>query len=320
MTTNWRAHNSRAIEERLQPVKAMPDGVVHHCPQSPNNIVVTKLEGTLYMEFHAEYQAEIQARMELGRPLCLLSPYAQSVMLGLLWNPRPARIYMAGLGGGRMPLVMHHHLPHTQIECTEIDKEVVNAAMRFFGVPRDNRLKLVVRDGRRYLAERGPRERYDIIMIDAFEGLGRGPRQFATREFFTLCRQHLSDGGVMIYNILGSDPSLDAKRATLLDSFEHVYAVPDLERGNLVLFAGATPLPDKDTILRQAAAIQEECQFEFPFVPHAARMEYIPRLLMPLHAGILHDEAEPQAQMPAKTGRNDDCPCGSGKKYKKCHG
>ncbi|QQR84279.1 SEC-C domain-containing protein [Candidatus Peregrinibacteria bacterium] len=21
-----------------------------------------------------------------------------------------------------------------------------------------------------------------------------------------------------------------------------------------------------------------------------------------------------------KVGRNDDCPCGSGKKYKKCHG
>jgi uncharacterized protein YecA (UPF0149 family) len=27
------------------------------------------------------------------------------------------------------------------------------------------------------------------------------------------------------------------------------------------------------------------------------------------------------SQMPAqKTGRNDPCPCGSGKKYKKCHG
>jgi len=27
------------------------------------------------------------------------------------------------------------------------------------------------------------------------------------------------------------------------------------------------------------------------------------------------------SQMPSqKTGRNDHCPCGSGKKYKKCHG
>ncbi|AWM32316.1 SEC-C metal-binding domain-containing protein [Hymenobacter nivis] len=31
--------------------------------------------------------------------------------------------------------------------------------------------------------------------------------------------------------------------------------------------------------------------------------------------------ARPQPQpVQAKIGRNDPCPCGSGKKYKKCHG
>jgi hypothetical protein len=30
--------------------------------------------------------------------------------------------------------------------------------------------------------------------------------------------------------------------------------------------------------------------------------------------------AQPQAPVPQKIGRNDPCPCGSGKKYKKCHG
>ena len=28
----------------------------------------------------------------------------------------------------------------------------------------------------------------------------------------------------------------------------------------------------------------------------------------------------PRPSAPAKVGRNDPCPCGSGKKYKKCHG
>ncbi len=43
-------------------------------------------------------------------------------------------------------------------------------------------------------------------------------------------------------------------------------------------------------------------------------------------APSVDDEVEsrmPQAQMPSgqpKVGRNDVCPCGSGKKYKKCHG
>ncbi|MHC4493608.1 MAG: SEC-C metal-binding domain-containing protein, partial [Planctomycetota bacterium] len=38
-----------------------------------------------------------------------------------------------------------------------------------------------------------------------------------------------------------------------------------------------------------------------------------------------HGEAGAQAAQPKqrampKVGRNDPCPCGSGKKYKKCHG
>ena len=31
-------------------------------------------------------------------------------------------------------------------------------------------------------------------------------------------------------------------------------------------------------------------------------------------------EARPQRRAEPKVGRNDPCPCGSGKKYKKCHG
>ncbi len=38
----------------------------------------------------------------------------------------------------------------------------------------------------------------------------------------------------------------------------------------------------------------------------------------------MEDTREPQKQMPVraeqKIGRNDPCPCGSGKKYKNCHG
>ena len=32
------------------------------------------------------------------------------------------------------------------------------------------------------------------------------------------------------------------------------------------------------------------------------------------------EEAPPERHVPAKVGRNDRCPCGSGKKYKRCHG
>src|SRR5262249_48604065 len=36
-------------------------------------------------------------------------------------------------------------------------------------------------------------------------------------------------------------------------------------------------------------------------------------------AGGAGEEAEPIRNVGAKVGRNDPCPCGSGKKYKNCH-
>ena len=40
------------------------------------------------------------------------------------------------------------------------------------------------------------------------------------------------------------------------------------------------------------------------------------------HGGDPHDlqKVETIRRDGAKVGRNDPCPCGSGKKYKKCHG
>ena len=39
-----------------------------------------------------------------------------------------------------------------------------------------------------------------------------------------------------------------------------------------------------------------------------------------VYAGFVEEKAEPVRRAEPKVGRNDPCPCGSGKKYKKCHG
>jgi len=41
---------------------------------------------------------------------------------------------------------------------------------------------------------------------------------------------------------------------------------------------------------------------------------------MQFQTGNTQVEAPKPARAGAKVGRNDPCPCGSGKKYKKCHG
>ncbi len=39
-----------------------------------------------------------------------------------------------------------------------------------------------------------------------------------------------------------------------------------------------------------------------------------------VYTGVVEEKAAPVRRAEPKVGRNDPCPCGSGKKYKKCHG
>ena len=46
-----------------------------------------------------------------------------------------------------------------------------------------------------------------------------------------------------------------------------------------------------------------------------------PGAAAPIHTNLGDDGAAPKPKAtPEKVGRNDQCPCGSGKKYKRCHG
>jgi hypothetical protein len=38
------------------------------------------------------------------------------------------------------------------------------------------------------------------------------------------------------------------------------------------------------------------------------------------HDHVTHGTAQPYRREEPKLGRNDPCPCGSGRKFKKCHG
>ena len=67
-----------------------------------------------------------------------------------------------------------------------------------------------------------------------------------------------------------------------------------------------------------------------PARPQEARLdpEYAQKLLGPvpgeqkraLHTNLGNDEPKKPARGDTKVGRNEICPCGSGKKFKRCHG
>jgi spermidine synthase len=317
----WYTRNLQAIEARLAPVKAARDGVLYHNAQSGNDIMVFKEEGVVMLYFHAALDAEVQSRMVLDKPVHLLSPYSQIALLSLLWQPEPKRVYVIGFGGGRIPMVLHHFLPQCRVDCAEIDREVVDVATRFFGAAKDKRLHIAIQDGRKALAQHSAEEPYDIIVVDAFLGLGQGPRAFSTMEFFALCRSKLSPAGLVVANLLDRDPANAQKRETMIQSFPRVLAVRDEDRGNWVLFGCNNGEADLGDVVSRAGALEERLHFSTPLVAHAQKLQVLASAASPLQLrrlAVLRDEAAVAAA--PGLGRNDPCSCGSGKKYKKCHG
>lgn len=320
----WGEQNLKAIHARLAPVRALEDGVVFTKPESDNNILVYKSEGVIYLYFHADLDAEIQSRMELDNPLHLLSPYSQLVMLSLLWNARPKHIYIIGFGGGRIPMVMHHALPETIVECAEIDRDVVDVACRFFGVGKDTRLKIAIQDGRKKLEE--AKEPFDIIVVDAFVGVGSAPKPFSTMEFFALCRERLAPEGIAVINLLDNDVQHRQKKLTIVNSFPQVFGVKDEERGNQVLFGCNSGGMVLETLLSRVEGLQGQLglpSLDLKALAKGLRLLPPPPIVAQMSREVLHDTVQPPTlaqEASIRLGRNDPCYCGSGKKFKKCHG
>jgi spermidine synthase len=353
--SDWQAGNLAAIEQRLAFLRDVPDGIIHERPGSMHSLLIRKVENRLELVFLGGRSSEIISDLVIDRPLSLFAGFTQAMMLGLLWKEPPARVYVLGFGAGRVPMVLYHYFPEVRIESTDIDPDVVAVAREYFGIVTDERQKVIVQDGREYLAELSAGMRYDIIMVDAFRGVGSSPVQLGTREFYAICKDHLLDDGVVVVNLMGTDELFHEKIRTIAGSFAAVYGVAVPEDGTLVLLASDCTAWTRDQLLDRARSIQARHAFSFPFLQHAERLQNIeqlkerwpwirraaeltdvsaPRILAgqskamppsplsapPLGGLDLHTfEAEPLVRSsPRKVGRNDPCPCGSGKKYKKC--
>jgi spermidine synthase len=272
-----------------------------------------------------------QSECDLSDALRLVAPYTQAALLGLLWQPQPRRIYVIGLGGGRVPLVLHHYLPEAVIECSEIDPVVLRLAERYFGLRPDERLQVVIEDGREWLTRRDRRQPYDIIFLDAFLDRGYTPYRLATVEFCELCRAHLSERGVLIINLLESDPFFAARVRTVEQVFAHVNLCP-VPGENCLVFAAVTPGLDREEWLEQARAAQETHGFTFPFVERAIDLAYAPTIRERLpaldQAPLLADDEPPEGYFELLPSFDSPfmrldpelpCPCGSGRRAGDCH-
>lgn len=336
----WTLNNFQAILERLAPIHEQIDGTLYAEQHGPNMIVVTKTFNHLRLWIIDPEETDsgvVQSEISLDNPLYLVDPYTQAAILGLAWVPKPQRIYCAGLGAGRVPMVLHHYLPHVTIDCTEIDPVVSEMATRFFGFAEDERMRVHITDGRNWLAESEP---YDYILIDVFLDRGYIPYRMSTVEFFTLCKQQLTPGGILVVNLLTEDDLLARRiasvRAAFGDEAGAVMVCP-LSEGNTVLFAvnqtANTRRPDREELIQRAIAIQSEKHFSFPLATLSLNLTVdVENMAVDwTTTQPLYDAAPPASyfdllpsldkeSLPTPIDPTLPCPCGSGRVYGACHG
>lgn len=177
----------------------------------------------------------MQSEMSLKAPHDLAIRYTQKMMAFLLFQPRPKRIVLIGLGGGSLIKFCYQRMPGTQLTAVELDPNVIAFRDTFLLPPDDDRLQVLEADGAEFLenTEKG----IDALLVDAFDKTGFAP-SLANREFFDKAYAKLSGNGVLVINLAGEKETyagLIGEAMHVFDDQVIVISVPD--DGNHVLYA-----------------------------------------------------------------------------------
>jgi len=175
-----------------------------------------------------------QSSMYLDAPFETDFDYPGYLHLTVAVKPDAGRVCMIGLGGGTVAKRMWRDYPWMHIDAVEIDPRVADLARTSFALPRDERMRVHIAEGRTFLEESAAT--YDIVIVDAFDD-DRVPVPLTTEEFHRVVLGRLAQDGVLAYNMHGSitgDHSRPFRRLyrTLRGSFAHVWPfVVQLSRG-----------------------------------------------------------------------------------------
>ncbi|KAJ3697307.1 hypothetical protein LUZ61_001012 [Rhynchospora tenuis] len=168
------------------------------------------------------------------------------------------KVVIVGLGAGLLPMFLHECLPFLQIEVVELDPVVVDLAKKHFGFIEDQRMKVHIGDGIKYVFESTQRQNNNskdassgginiketrILVIDAdssdlSSGLTCPHPNFVEEVFLKSAKEFLSQGGLFITNLVSRSAHM---RETVIFSmkevFDHLYSLQLEEEVNEILYA-----------------------------------------------------------------------------------
>lgn len=221
------------------------------------NIFVTEVDGRRCLLFNAVRGERNQTCMNMRNPKEFVFHYARMTMAGLLVNPDPKNILIAGLGGGTLPSALHELYPNAKIEIIEIDQAVVNVAKNFFNFEESENVETHVLDARVFIKRAGLTGRkFDFIVLDAFTG-EYIPEHMLTQEFLEEVKQVMTPDGVLISNTFSSSQLYDYESQTYRAVFGDFFNLKMSGSGNRVIIAQQQELPSLGTLKANAQPLYE---------------------------------------------------------------
>lgn len=179
--------------------------------------------------------------------------YTRYAMSGIILDPHPKRILIAGLGGAVLPHALHELYPDAHIDTVEIDQAVVDVAKRYFDYKPVGTQHVIVSDARVYIKHALARgAHYDMIILDAFNG-DYIPPHLMTVEFLRECRRLLTPDGVLVANTFSSSKLYDSESVTYKKAFGWFLNVTGMSGNRIILTRKSDPVSPTE-LSRQAKA------------------------------------------------------------------
>ncbi|MDP6903803.1 MAG: fused MFS/spermidine synthase [Verrucomicrobiota bacterium] len=217
------------------------------------------------------FNGSMETRMWIKNPLLGHFEYTEYFQMPLLWEPKPKRVLLMGLGGGSTVRVFQHYYPDIHMDTVELDPVVAKVAKQFFHVKETPKHKIHFQDGRQFL-RLNKQLKYDAILMDAYTSNQFGthiPFHLATKEFFTLAAEDLTKDGALVFNVIGT---YDGWRADVVGSiyqtlkavFPHVYHFPATDTRNIVMLGVKSKTPLTSTSLKNKVKVLQEARPNLP--------------------------------------------------------
>ena len=237
------------------------------------DITVTQEGDRRCLVFNVHRGDRNQTCMNTVSPERLVFEYAKMTFAGLLLNPNPQKILIAGLGGGSLPSTLAKLYPDAEIDVVEIDQAVVNVAKQYFSFEETENVKVTVNDARVFVKRASLLDqRYDFVILDAFTG-DYIPEHLLTEEFLEEVRAIMSPDGVLVANTFSTSRFYDHESVTYQKVFGEFFNFKLPSSGNRIIIARDAPLPPRGELTGVARSLAPSVEkFGVPLLEYPSRL------------------------------------------------